>query len=152
MGQKDHSAPTPYVRDVQELLDEPLALWLPEDVLAFAAGKAFARGLEPGEAALLIGHEHSRRLARQLVEDGKRASDLVEFAIATRIDGCAELARKMDHELLDLLPDLPYFVRQPRFSDEFRDLVARIATSHGIPDHRWSVPEGRANTAGRATA
>jgi hypothetical protein len=130
-----------YVRAVEALLDQPMALTLPGEVLDYAARRTFARGLEPREAAILICHEHSRRLGRQLVEQGKLASDLVELLIANRIDGCAELARQMDHDLLDLLPDLPYFVRQACFSPEFRDMVADISAWHGIPEQRWMVPE-----------
>jgi hypothetical protein len=152
MGQRDQSPPTHYLHDLQKLLDEPLALWLPEDVLAFAAGKAFARGFEPREAAVLICQEHSRRLCQRLVDDNEPASDLVEFAIANRIEGCAELASQMDQDLLDLLPDLPYFVRRPCFSAEFCDWVAHLAAGHGIPEHRWGVLEVQAGKSGRATA
>jgi hypothetical protein len=118
-----------------------LALSLPEEVLTFAARKAFARGLEPREAAVLICHEHNQRLCQQMVERDEMASDLVEFAIASRIDECGNLAGEMDQDLLDLLPDLPAFVRQPCFSDEFRDMVLHIATWHGVPEHRWSAAE-----------
>ena len=149
MGQRDTTLPTHYARELQALLSEPLALSLPEHVLEFAARRAFARGLEPREAAICICHEHSRRLCQRLVEQGDMASDLLEFAIATRIEGCAELAKVMDHELLDLLPDLPYFVRQSCFSPEFRDMVARIAFWHGIAEHRWSAPEDRADLSRR---
>lgn len=141
MGQRDPSPPTNYVHDVERLLDAPLVLSLPTEVLDFATRKAFARGLEPREAAVLICHQHSRRLCQRLLDDHEPASDLVELAIANRIDGCAELASQMDHDLLDLLPDLPYFLRQPCFSNEFRDMVANIATWHGIPEHRWSAPD-----------
>ncbi len=152
MGQRDPSPPTLYTLDVQKLLEDTMALSLPESALAFAAQKAFARGLEPREAAILICYDHSRRLGQQLVEADELASDLVEFAIANRIDASAELAGAMDQELLDLLPDLPDLVRQPCFSDEFRDVVAHIVTWHGIPDHRWSVPELEADMIGGATA
>ena len=152
MGQRDPSPPTHYVRDIETLLDEPLALSLPTSALEFAAQTAFVRGLEPREAAVLICHDHSRRLCQQLVDDSEPASDLVEFAIANRIDGCAELAGAMDQDLLHLLPDLPDLVGQPCFSTEFREMVAHIATRHGIPEHRWSAPEAPAGVVGRVTA
>ena len=152
MGQRDQTAPIHYIRDVERLLNEPMALSLPEDVLAFATKKAFRRGLEPREAAVLICHEHSRRFCRHLVEESQMASNLVEFAIANRIDGCAALAGQMDHDVMDLLPDLPYFVRQTCFSHEFRDMVAHIAIWHGIPEQRWNVPEVNDYVSDRVTA
>ncbi len=151
MGQRDPSPPSQYLREVETLLDQPLALSLPQSALEFATNKAFGRGLEPREAAVLICHDHSRRLCQRLVDDGEAASDLVEFAIANRIDGCAELAGALDQDLLDLLPDLPELVAQPCFSPEFREMVATIATWHGIPDHCWSLPEAQPNPSGRAT-
>lgn len=152
MGQRDQTAPLGYVRDVERLLDEPMALSLPEDVLAIATKKAFMRGLEPREAAVLICHEHSRRLSRQFIKQSEMASDLVELVIANRIDGCAALAGQMDHDVMDLLPDLPYFVRQPCFSHEFRDMVAHIGIWHGIPEQRWAVPEVNGYVSDRVTA
>jgi len=146
MGQRDISPPTPYIDDVEALLDEALALTLPEDALQHAVRRTFAKGFDPREAAVLICHEHSRRLGRHLVEQGERASDLVELAIAHRIDGCAELAGQMNHDVMDLLPDLPNFVRQACFSNEFRDMVTHIATWHGIPTHRWSAPDAHAES------
>ena len=150
MGQRDASTPSHYMRDVEMLLDQPLALSLPQSALEFATSKAFARGLEPREAAVLICHDHSRRVCQRLVDDGEAASDLVEFAVANRIDGCAELAGSMDQDLLDLLPDLPELVSQPCFSREFREMVATVASWHGIPDHRWSVTEARPELSGIA--
>jgi hypothetical protein len=152
MGQRDSSPPTLYTLDVQKLLEDTLALSLPESALAFAAQRAFARGIEPREAAVLICHDHSRRLGQQLLDDNEPVSDLVEFAIANRIDGCADLASAMDQDLLDLLPDLPDLVRQPCFSGEFRDMVAHILTWHGIPEHRWSAPEVEADMICSASA
>ena len=139
MGQKDPSPPLFYGQDVQRILDRSLALSLPDDVLEHAAKVAFARGLETREAAILICHEHGQRLCRQLVEQSERASDLVELVIASRIDECANLASELQQDLLDLLPDLPEFVQQPCFSDEFRDIVAQIAIQHRIPEHHWSA-------------
>jgi hypothetical protein len=118
-----------------------MALTLPVEVLYHAARRTFARGFESREAALLICHEHSRRLCSHLVEQSEMTSNLVELVIANRIDGCAELAGQMDHDVTDLLPDLPYFVRQPCFSPELRDMVAEIAAWHGIPEHRWNTLE-----------
>ena len=152
MGQRDPSPPNHYIRDIARLLDESLALTLPDSVLTVAVRNASARGLEPREAAIQICHDHSRRLCRHLIEQGDVATDLVEFAIASRIDECAGLAEEMDQDLLDLLPDLPYFVRQPCFSDEFREMVAHIATWHGVPEHRWSVSDVQAGLGRRATA
>ena len=152
MGQRDPSPPTRYIHDAQTRLQDLLAFSLPEDVLAFAAGKVFAAGLEPREAAIQICDDHSWLLSRQWVEANQTASELAEFAIATRISECANLAREMKQDLLDLLPDLPDLVRQPCFSAEFRDLVAHIATWHGIPEHRWSGQEVRTGVSGRATA
>jgi hypothetical protein len=152
MGQRDQTVRMEYVQALEALLDQPMALTLPEDVLRYAARRTFARGFEPREAAVLICHEHSRRLSRQLIEQSEMASDLVELVIANRIDGCAELASQMDHDVMDLLPDLPYFVRQACFSPEFRGMVAEIATWHGIPEHRWSVPEVDDYVSDRVTA
>ena len=151
MGQKDRTPPSRYLRDVRQLLDDHLALWLPADLLEPALASAFMRGLEPREAAVQICHEHSLRLCRQLLDQSDMASDLVEFAIASRIDECGNLAGEMDHDLLDLLPDLPAFVRQPCFSDEFRDMVLHIATWHGIPEHRWSAAEALCGPLGQLT-
>ncbi|EYD76418.1 hypothetical protein Rumeso_01976 [Rubellimicrobium mesophilum DSM 19309] len=114
--------------------------------------KTFAAGLEPREAAVRLCHDHSRLLSRQWVEENLTASELAEFAIASRISECANLAREIGRDLLDLLPDLPDFVRQPCFSDEFRDMVADIAAWHGIPEHRWTSPEMWADLSGRVTA
>jgi len=149
MGQQDHSPPAAYLRDVLQLLDEPLALPLSADFLEPAVESAFASGLEPREAAVQICHDHNRRLCQRLIEQDDMASDLVEFAIASRIDECGNLAGEMDQDLLDLLPDLPDFVRQPCFSVEFRDMVLRIATWHGIPAHRWSAVEALLGLSGR---
>ena len=152
MGQQDQTAPKQYVRDVEALLDQPMALTLPAEILYYAARRTFARGFEPREAVILICHEHSRRLGRHFVEQSEMASDFVELVIANRIDGCAELASQMDHDVMDLLPDLPYFVRQPCFSPEFRDMVAEIAAWRGIPEHRWSVPEADDHVSDRVSA
>ena len=99
MGQRDPSPSSHYLRDVDGWVAS-LALSLPQSALEFATNKAFARGFEPREAAVLICHDHSRRLCQRLVDDGEAVSDLVEFAIATSIDGCAELVRDMDQDLL----------------------------------------------------
>ncbi len=149
MGQRDPSPPTQYIRDVKHHLDDLLAFALPEEVLEQAAGKAFAAGLEPCEAAIHLCDDHSWLLSRQWVEANQMASELAEFSIASRISECANLAREMDQDLLDLLPDLPDLVGQPCFSDGFRDTVAHIATWHGIPEHRWSAPEVQVGVAGR---
>jgi hypothetical protein len=149
MGQKDCSPPPRYLREVRQLLDDYMALWLPTDLLEPALAKAFVVGLDPREAAVHICHEHSRRLCRQMIERSDTASDLVEFAIASRIDECGNLAGEMDQDLLDLLPDLPAFVRQPCFSEEFRDMVLHIATWHGIPEHRWSAAEALCGPVGQ---
>ncbi len=74
-----------------------------------------------------------------------------EFLAASRIDECAGLATGTGHDLLEFLPDLQDFVRQPCFSDEFRDMVANVATWHGIPEHRWHAPDSRGAPAPRVS-
>ena len=66
------------------------------------------------------------------------------FAIASRIDECAGLATGTGQDLLEVLPDLLDLVRQPCFSDKFRDMVVNIAARHGIPEHRWHAPDSYA--------
>jgi hypothetical protein len=129
-----------------------LALSLPRSALEFASSKAFAQGLESRAAAVLICHDHSRRLCQRLIDENEPASGLVEFALAARIDGSAELASAMDQDLLDLLPDLPVLLRQPCFSGEFRDAVSHIVTWHGISDHRWSEMGERPDVSDRVGA
>lgn len=143
MGQKDTSPPSSYSAAVRSLLDHPLALRFPEDVLAVATARTFAAGLTPTEAAIRLCHEHSRLMGRHLVDSNRMATGLAEFAIASRIDECAGLATGTGQDLLEILPDLQDFVRQPCFSDEFRDMVANVATWHGIPEHRWHAPDSR---------
>ncbi len=152
MGQRDTFPPTRYVHEVRTHFDDLLASSLPEEVLAFAAGKAHAAGLEPREAAIHICDDHSWLLARQWVEANQMASELAEFAIASRISECANLARAMEQDVLDLLPDLPDLMRQPCFSDAFREMVADIAAWHGLPEHRWTAPIGQEGSARRLTA
>jgi hypothetical protein len=150
MGQADRSPPQKYVKDVKHLLDRLLAPCVPSDLLDPALAKAFSRGMAPREAAVQICHDHSRRFCQRMVEQSDMVSDLVEFAIASRIDECGNLAAEMEQDLLDLLPDLPEFVRQPCFSDEFRDMILHIATWHGIPEHRWAAAEALTGRSGRA--
>lgn len=136
MAQKDVTPPTRYIQVVRDLLDDPFGLSLPFAVFETAARRAFAAGLGPEEAAIRLCHDHARLVAQSWIEDGVMASDLAEVVISARIDESAKLASQAEEDLLDLLPDLPDFVCQPCFSDEFRVMVANIATWHGIPAHR----------------
>ena len=144
MAQKDLSPPARFMSELRDVLDEPFGLVLPEAVVETAGRRAFAASLTPTEAAIRIVHEHARLVSQHLVDEDATASDLNELIIATRIDDAAGLAKAMDRDILDLLPDLGDFVRQPCFSDEFREMVANIATWHGIPEHRWNAPDGQA--------
>ena len=144
MGQSDTSPTPSYTEAVRSLLDHPLVLRFPKDVLDVATARTFAAGLTPTEAAIRLCHEHSKLVGRQLVESDLMATGLAEFAIASRIDECAGLATGTGQDLLEILPDLQDFVRQPCFSDEFRDIVVNIATWHGIPEHRWHALDSHA--------
>ena len=144
MAQRDTAPTRNYTLAVRSLLDHPLALRLPEDVLDFATTRTFAAGLTPTEAAIRLCHEHSKLVGRQLVERDQMANGRAEFAIASRIDECAGLATGTGQDLFEILPDLQDLVRQPCFSDEFRDMVLNIAIWHGIPQHRWHAPDSYA--------
>jgi hypothetical protein len=143
MAQKDQSPPQDYLTEVLEVLDHPLGLILPGSVVATAAWLAFSAGLTATEAAIRICHEHAQRMSGRWNEDGTTASDLAEFVLVNRLDESAQLAKRGDRDLLDLLPDLPTFVRQPCFSDEFRHLVSNLSTWHGIPESRWIPAEDK---------
>ena len=91
-------------------------------------------------------------MGRHLLDSDQMATGLAEFAIASRIDECAGLATGTGRDLLEILPDLQDFVRQPCFSDEFRDMVASIATWHGILQHRWHALDSRGAPARRVSA
>ena len=144
MAQINTSPPARYTDIIGEIQDRPLGLTLPSDVLGAAARRTYAAGLTSTEAAIRICHEHDRRLSPQLVEENRTASDLTELMLANRLEEIAALARKIGQDILQLLPDLPDLVRQPCFSDEFREMVAKVATWHGLPEHRWNVPDGHA--------
>ena len=80
------------------------------------------------------------------------AGDLAEFVVANRIDKSAKLVNGTDREILELLPDLREFERQPCFTDEFREMVANISSWNGLPEHRWSAPDGPSRSGRRVTA
>ena len=152
MAQKDTSPAARYIFEVQALLDHPLDLSLPDAVLEVAAQRAFAAGISPEEAAIRICHEHAKLVSQVWVEEGSQASDLAEFVVSCRIDESAKLAVQTGLSLPDLLPDLADYLRQPCFSDALRDMVANVTTWHGIPEHRWDVPDGQAAGLRRASA
>ena len=138
MAQNDTSPAARFIFKVQALLDHPLGLNLPDAVLDAAARHAFEAGVTPEEAAIRICYEHARLVSRAWVKEGRSASDLAEFVISGRIEESAKLALRTGMPLLDLLPELPDYVQQPCFSEEFRGMIADIATAHGSPEHRWS--------------
>lgn len=137
MGQNDTSPPERYTHNVREILEEPLGLSLPPEVLGAAAVRTYAAGLTSTEAAIRICHEHGRLETRRLVDEGRKATALAELALAHRLEEIAALARGIGQNPLQVLPDLPDLVREPCFSIEFRDMVARIARWRVRPDHGW---------------
>jgi hypothetical protein len=152
MAQKDSSPAARFIFKVQALLEHPLGLALPGSVLETAARRAFEAGVTPEEAAIRICHEHARLVSRSWVEESRQASDLAEFVIAGRIEDSAKLALQTGLSLLEVLPDLPDYVQQPCFSDEFRDMAVTIAIQDGNPEHRWSRSDGAAGVSRSAGA
>ena len=139
MAQNDTSPAARFIFKVQALLDHPFGLALPDAVLDAAARHAFEAGVTPEEAAIRICHEHARLVSRTWVEEGRSASDLAEFVISGRIEESAKLALRTGMPILELLPELQDYVQQPCFSEEFRGIIADIATSHGSPEHHWGM-------------
>ena len=123
-------------RVVMDLLEDHLSLVVPDPVLDAWLPRAAIEGRTPAEAAVLICHAQSQLAAESWVESNLMASELAEMVIADRIYESRKLLAKRGRDLQEVLSDLAGLVRQPCFSDEFREMVANTENWHDMVGSR----------------
>jgi hypothetical protein len=129
MAQSDLSSRgAAFRRAVPDVLEDTLGLAVPEPVLDTWLRRVLAEGRTPIEAAFLICHAQNQLVAEFWVEAGLKASELGEMVITDRIYESRRLLARSGRGLHEVLPDLADLVRQPCFSDEFREMVANTVS------------------------
>ncbi len=138
MAHSDLSRGTAFRRAVLDVLEDTLGLVVPEPVLDTWLRRVLSEGRTPVEAAVLICHAQAQLVVESWVESNLKASELAEMVIADRIYESRKLLTRIGRDLHEVLPDLEALVRQPCFSDEFREMVANTASWDEMIEERWA--------------
>ena len=136
MGHRVLSDRAAFRRTTMDLLEDHLSLVVPDAVLDAWLPGAMAEGRSPAEAAVLICHSQNQLVAESWVESDLVASELAEMEIADRIYESRKLLARHGGDAQEVMSDLAEFVRQPCFSDEFRQMVANTLSWHEMVESR----------------
>ena len=136
MGHRVLSDRAAFRRTTMDLLEDHLSLVVPDAVLDAWLPGAMAEGRSPAEAAVLICHSQNQLVAESWVESDLMASELAEMQIADRIYESRKLLARHGGDPQEVMSDLAGFVRQPCFSDEFRQMIANTLSWHEMVESR----------------